>query len=417
MADTLAEIYRNTLTSSDFDSNGEATIVTTNSSTSHVIKNIQTEDTSTQIPVNGTLKINDFNVVGLTANSSGSEIIAPSSTVKVKSSAFPLSYLDYEIAMRTTGTNFISYTNATVNGVTALTNIYDATNTIPFSFTGNEDRVIFAPNLGPNNYIFVFLSNRNNQQNAYLYNTSGSAVWSNTDPYAPKWFDGKQYAYWFNDSGTSGVDRVDCYTGTVTRLLNISLSNAYTYGRMYGYEDEYLWFWSRYDADTPQVYSFATGQVSSWADDHAQNRLTQGDKNYFAVKRSNGTFRHVVMDQTNSLQFWDWDTTTYVTGSNSLTFNTFALTGSNDEVMANRYANCAVIGSKLYYVNANYKLASIDFEPDTPVKAVEDTTVLSSSYSFHLQQVERIPDSSTISGRSGYPSPSLKLRVTGITST
>ena len=41
MADTLTEIYRNTLTSSDFDSNGEATIVTTNSSTSHVIKNIQ----------------------------------------------------------------------------------------------------------------------------------------------------------------------------------------------------------------------------------------------------------------------------------------------------------------------------------------------------------------------------------------
>ncbi len=84
MADTLAEIYRNTLTESSFDSNGEATIVTTNSSTSHVIKNIQVEDTDATIKVNGTLKVNDFDVVALTGSSSGSEIIAPSSTVKVK---------------------------------------------------------------------------------------------------------------------------------------------------------------------------------------------------------------------------------------------------------------------------------------------------------------------------------------------
>ena len=89
MADTLAEIYRNTLTSSSFDSNGEATIVTTDSSTSHVIKNIQVSDTDTNVPINGTLKVNDFDIVGLTANSSGSEIIAPSSTVKVKTSATP----------------------------------------------------------------------------------------------------------------------------------------------------------------------------------------------------------------------------------------------------------------------------------------------------------------------------------------
>ena len=96
MADTLAEIYRNTLTSSSFDSNGEATIVTTNSSTSHVIKNIQAEDTDTTFKLNATLEINDFNIVALTGNSSGSEVIAPNSTVKVKTSALPLSFVDQE---------------------------------------------------------------------------------------------------------------------------------------------------------------------------------------------------------------------------------------------------------------------------------------------------------------------------------
>ena len=414
MADTLAEIYRNTLTSSDFDSNGEATIFTTNSSTSHVIKNIHVSDTDTQIPVNGTLKVNDFDIVGLTGNSSGSEIIAPSSTVKVKSSAMPLNYIDYEMSLRTTNTNYATHTIATVNGITALTNLEDPSNTIPFSINNNEDRVIFAPNLGSNNYIFIFLSNRNNQQNAYLYDTSGNTVWSNTDSYAPKWFDGKQYAYWFNDSGTSGIDRVDCYTGTVTRLIDSNMANAYSYGKMYGYEDEYLWYWSRYDSGNVKVYSFATGLETEWSNADAQNRLTQADKNYYAVKRSNGTYRHVVTDQDNELKFWDWDTTTFLSSSVSTT--SVNLSGNNEE-LSDRHSNSAVIGSRLYYINKNNKISFVDFETDTPTKGVVGTTALSWNYNSHIQQVERTPDSSTISGRSGYPSPSLKLRVTGITST
>jgi hypothetical protein len=84
MADTLSEIYRDTLTASDFDSNGEATIVTTDSSTSHVIKSIQAAEVDSQLLLQGSLDINGFTIVGLTANSSGTEIIAPSSTVKVK---------------------------------------------------------------------------------------------------------------------------------------------------------------------------------------------------------------------------------------------------------------------------------------------------------------------------------------------
>ena len=123
MADTLAEIYRNTLTSSSFDSNGEATIVTTNSSTSHVIKNVQAEDTDANIKINATLKINDFDIVALTGNSSGSEVIAPSSTVKVKTSAIPLNYEDVEFTTRRSATQYATTTQAKVNGYTALPDI------------------------------------------------------------------------------------------------------------------------------------------------------------------------------------------------------------------------------------------------------------------------------------------------------
>ena len=138
MADTLAEIYRNTLTSSDFDSNGEATIVTTNSSTSHVIKNIQVSDTDTNVPINGTLRVNDFDVVGLTANSSGSEIIAPSSTVKVKTSAIPFNYQDLEFNTRANATTYRTTTQAKINGYTAIPEIYNASNTTVTSISVND---------------------------------------------------------------------------------------------------------------------------------------------------------------------------------------------------------------------------------------------------------------------------------------
>ena len=150
MADALGEIYRNTLTSSDFDSNGEATIVTTDSSTSHVIKNIQAVDADTNVPINGTLTINDFDIVGLTANSSGSEIIAPSSTVKVKTNALPLNYEDVEFTTRRSSSQYATTAQAKVNNYVALDNIYVSNNSASFVSTAGSTRDVYAPNIGPN---------------------------------------------------------------------------------------------------------------------------------------------------------------------------------------------------------------------------------------------------------------------------
>ena len=159
MADTLAEIYRNTLTESSFDSNGEATIVTTDSSTSHVIKNIQVVDTDTNVPISGTLKVNDFDIVGLTANSSGSEIIAPSSTVKVKTSAIPLNYEDVEFTTRRSSSQYATTTQAKVNNYSALSNIYTSNNSANFVPTSGSTRDVYAPNIGSNNYHMILYDN------------------------------------------------------------------------------------------------------------------------------------------------------------------------------------------------------------------------------------------------------------------
>ena len=99
------------------------------------------------------------------------------------------------------------------------------------------------------------------------------------------------------------------------------------------------------------------------------------------------------------------------------TYTDFTLNG-NSQQFRNWNHHHAVIGSRLYYLNNdNLKVAFIDFGPDTPTHGVIGTNTMAETYGSDLSIVERTPDSSTVSSRSGYPNPSLKLRVTGITST
>ena len=415
MADTLAEIYRNTLTSSSFDSNGEATIVTTNSSTSHVIKNIQVEDTDATIKVNGTLQVNGFDVVALTGSSSGSEIIAPSSTVKVKSSAIPLNYVDYEFPLQNSGTNYQTHTIATVNGLTTNTNIASTTNALSSSISVDNTRRIFAPSVGTNNYDLICVDNLNATTGMYLYNSSGSVVATNTNSYSPKWFDGFRYVYWYNGSGTAGVDRMDVNDGNITRLVDHNLSNNSTYARFFGYRDEYLFFWSRDDSDTAKVYDFSDGSVVEWTTGTPSNILTDVNRTYYAVKRSGNRYVLLVPEGNNAIRYYHWTKGTSFSGSNN-TYTELSLGGSPHN-FGDYTCNHAVVGSRLYYINNNNQVAFVDFEEDTPTKGVVGTATLSQSYGRDIQQIERTPSTSTINARSGYPSPSLKLRVTGVTST
>ena len=62
-------------------------------------------------------------------------------------------------------------------------------------------------------------------------------------------------------------------------------------------------------------------------------------------------------------------------------------------------------------------MAFIDFKPDTPTLGVIGTNAMATTFGADLSVVKRTPSSSTISGRNYGINPSLKLRVTGITST
>ena len=424
MADTLAEIYRNTLTSSDFDSNGEATIVTTNSSTSHVIKNIQVEDTDANIKINGTLKVNDFDVVSLSANSSGSEIIAPSSTVKVKTSALPLTFQDAEFQTQNNSTNYRKQTvPSAISGSTQVilsNDIYDGTNTIPNQMAGVDNtRRVIAYNLEGNNNHYVHATNGNGNTQAYIYSNDNSTLYTNTLTYAPQWFDGHRYAWWWRGDGNQGVYRVDTHSASPSNVYmnSTNTSTQSNYARIFGVKDEWLFWWPEYSGGRMWSYNIATDTVTQISTAAPNQVITETTNNWYAVKRGTDSYRWVVPNGSNSVRYWDWTPST-VRGTGDLNNHTdLTLNGTSQHFNAFGH-NHAVFGSRLYYLNDdNRKVAFIDFGPDTPTLGVVGTNDMSSTYGSDLSIVLRTPDSTTISGRSGNPNPSLKLRVTGITST
>lgn len=416
MADTLAEIYRDTLVESDF-TNGEATIVTTNSSTSHVIKDVKVEEGSSDLPVSATMEVNGFDVVGLTANSSGTEIVAPSSTVKVKSSRFPLEYVDYELPLQTSAANYSTNTLPFVGDyeVSSLSPIYDATNSVS-PISQNDTQRIFAPHLGPNDYTLLCWNDLNSTTELRLYRESdGNLLKNEGTSYSPKWFDGKQYAYYYSSNLNAGLHRLDCFTNTETRVVAQDFGGRGTYPKLFGVPGKYVFLWAEYTTGTSYVYDIENDSIATWMSTPPNTTLAHTDKPYNAVIRSDGTVIIMVIDAQDTIKWWPWTPGTIFT--NAQTANTLTLSG-NKEQFRDYPAQHATKGSRLYYVNNDSeKLSYIDFETDSPTVTNIGTNTLTEAYGMDLTFIERTPSASTINGRTGYPDPSLKLRITGVTST
>jgi hypothetical protein len=416
MADTLAEIYRDTLTESDFNSSGEATIVTTDSSTSHVIKSIQVKDTDTKLPVGGTLDINGFDIVGLTANSSGTEIIAPSSTVKVKATGLPLTYTDDEFNVRTSGSNYSTTSVASVNGVEILDEVFDGTNALGHGLTYDNTRNVFAPFVGSNHYIYT--TNHNSSSTArVIANATGSSVHSHNNAYTPKWFDGKQYAYYYDGSvSPRGLYRMDIAAGSTSLIAANDTGTNGGDSKIFGVKDEYIWYWSS-SGETMSMYTYATNSIATFGSGNADQVYSTWHHNrgMYAVKRSTGSYRFIVPYSSGSIRYVDWNVGDV--HASGLAYTSLSL-GVSSQQFREYQSNHSTVGSKLYYVNDDSeKVAYVDFAPETPTLAVIGTNQLTSAYGFDLTHVERTPSASAVAARTYGVNPSLKLRITGVTST
>ena len=423
MADTLAEIYRDTLVESDFNSSGEATIVTTDSSTSHVIKSVQVVEGNSNVPVAGNIDVNGFNVGALTGNSSGTEIIAPSSTVKVKTDKFPLAYTDKGFTKHYSSTEYYSFVDASINGFTPsnLVGLESSNNTnIPanVSSTLNQsyDKYHFAPFIGPNNYIYGYEQNASSgTTRAFVFDSSGTQLYSRTTNYTPHWFYGERYSYFYQQSYPSGIHRLDTWTATSSHFASAGYGSPGASPLMMGVKDKYLIFGVNRDTN-PQYYSFIDGSSDEVSSQTADNTFGMGFSNPYNLVETSTDYKIVIPNGEGQFFYYSWNKGDNLHGQSYSTLN---LSGSAER-MSNQSANMPSVGSKLYYTNEQLKIAYVEFEESTPTAGNVISNAISSSYNSSNRSItylESEPDSTAIAARNYGTAPSLGLRITGVTST
>jgi hypothetical protein len=136
MANSVGRFYNATLGDSQFQSDGEHTLFTTNSSTTRIIKEVKFDPQSGVKFTGGYLEVNGHNVANLDASGSaltGEYIVPPNSTVKLKlPNTYPITfYKEYE-QFCANSTNRKWYVNTQVRDQTTGT----LTNTITQNKSG-----------------------------------------------------------------------------------------------------------------------------------------------------------------------------------------------------------------------------------------------------------------------------------------
>lgn len=114
MADTLDQIYMNTSLGETELTDGDHTLLTTDANTSYVVKDMNLSGDFAMLNAGSHLELNGFDVGSITSNATGSLIIPPSSTLKIKTgSTYPVTYEQTE-AIGLDNSN-IAYIERTIN--------------------------------------------------------------------------------------------------------------------------------------------------------------------------------------------------------------------------------------------------------------------------------------------------------------
>jgi len=190
MANSVGRIYNATLGDSQFQSDGEHTLFTTNSSTTQIIKEVTFDPQSGVTFDGGFLEVNGHNVASLTssgASLTGEYIVPPNSTVKLKlPNTYPVAfYKEYEQFMGSNTTQRL-YVNVKVRDQSTGTvthtisenkNYHD--NGIPSSHYSNIIDVVDA-----RSYAATGINSQHNPHYlmSYIYHDSNSVQGQYTIP-------------------------------------------------------------------------------------------------------------------------------------------------------------------------------------------------------------------------------------------
>jgi hypothetical protein len=230
MADTLESIYLNTAIGATEMDDGEHTILTTNSTTRYVIKDMYVNGTSS---LTGTyLELNGFNVGGISSNATGSLIIPPNSTLKIKTTDYPIQfYRNTEYSINGTELMFKeSYEDGNGNATgtpfetihTGINRENEVTDVIRVTASNNADFIIYSTS-----------DNNSVQQAYYIQDSNGSKNQFDYRNYSPFMFDDNKV---YTNGANASFEYRDLTTGSFGSVTtNFTPTGAYPsgYGNSY----------------------------------------------------------------------------------------------------------------------------------------------------------------------------------------
>lgn len=414
MADTLEEIYKATVTESSFNASGEATIITTDANTRYAIKDVQVKQLG-GINVAANLLVNDVTVADVTSSATGSEIIGTSSTVKLKTNTFPLTYQDvyFGFIPNVSPNRIDKKIKAIVNGIedTGL-GFITAHNETPYGNVSNEN---YMAHYQVHNNVAVRIRHDGNSSTAlHVYNSSNANVFTETTSYTPKAFDQERYVYWLpSGSNFKQYDTLNNTTNNITYTLGSA--NVSSYSRLcYAGEN---WFWgvpnysNTSSGNRAYIFNAAT-QTFTDASNGSGGNSTYGYSNDGMWAVYDGSVIHVI--RVNNSNNWNRYEVNVGTGAVSGATN---FSGNDGPNMWTSTQWMDTFDRKLWYYTANAKLAYWD---PTDGSFNETTQSFSSNSPLggngHIFVGRETPSSSTISGRTYTVAPSATYRITGVKS-
>lgn len=425
MADTLEEVYKATLSASDFDSSGVKTILTTDANTSYVLKDVQISSSDSRVPIKANLLVNDMNVANIDSNASGSEIVGVSSTVKIDSSTYPLVYADNYYQVPDSSGTLMRNINATIAGVAedGLQGI--KTSTAPANYPSpslptNRDWLGYWEGIGPNDVAVRIEWNKNSTTILRIYNSSGTNIFSETTGQTPKAFDGSRYVYWF-PSGTE-IKRYDTHTNTTTLLPAASTSvSPGTYAILAWAGNGLLFGFKNYTTTTaggrPFIYNTLTGSYTENSSGNSAQSMF-GNFGNEALWATSDTSGNVFIAKQNNDSNWSIYKMT-ASGAISTVDNSESMSGFSS--WSNAGWMTGTDDMKIYFYSNNGKVAYYDMTKAGTSSAFNQTSLnftTTSPLNGHgnLTIGSVTPSASVISGRTYTINPQVTYRVTGIKS-
>ena len=440
MADTLESVYLNTSIGSTELDDGEQTILTTDSTTRYVIKDLFVNNTTSLS--NTFLELNGFNVGSLTSNATGSLIIPPNSTLKIKTTDYPFAF--------TENFTWLSNSNSAGFQIQYKDNAGNVVgSTIEHMGSGHLQQntdvisdVHYAPDNNGTAYLYYHSNDGNSVQRSYAWRLSDDNVISILNAnYKPFGLHNNKF-YYFNNATFRVKDLSTSPTGaTFTDFNNVSNwnggSNSYSPYPTSSYprgraSHGYFWHipsssYSNYiyavklegsNAGQYYVITFPNNMSMSSTRDFVISPDETDNKLYIYRHQNSGSiYQHIINDWTAFQAVNQNSTASYSPDSNT------SISTPDGNILQNGMASVqfgSLLNGGMTYHNNSYEMIELDKNGtkinETPASAISFDGYGHSSPSNGFWKTQRSLAQSEVTSL-GLTAPTFGVQLLGIKST